>query len=134
MIAIVVATFFVDRAIACFIAWRKIGVKLTDIYMLKDVGKTAFASIIAGAVTFSFDWFFDKKIIEFSANLTNSVFPNANENMIDFVSGSMILGISALIFAPIYLFLMNRFGLLEDGEKRIFKQIFQKLGFTRNPV
>ena len=126
MIAIVVVAVAVEKIISTIIAWRKLGVKWKDISLLKDVGKTAIASLIAGAVTFGFDWFFGEKFITWSANLTNAILPSAKPSLIDFVSGSLVLGVSALIFAPIYLLLMNRFGLLEDGEKLIFTKMFGK--------
>ena len=126
MIAIVVAATFVDKSVAAFIAWRRLGVKLSDIYLLKEVGLTALASIAAGAVTYIFDLFSDEKIAVWTADLTHTIFPTAKQGLVDFVSGSMILAVSALVFAPIYILLMNRFGLLEDGEKRIFEKIFKK--------
>jgi O-antigen/teichoic acid export membrane protein len=126
MIAIVVAAFFVDKMCSTFIAWRKLGVKWADLHLLKPVGKTALASLAAGAVTFLFDRFFDEKIAAWSANLTHTLLPNAKENWLDFISGSLILGVSALVFAPVYFFLMNRFDLLEDGEKRFIKKIFRR--------
>ena len=124
MIAIVVGAFFVDKFISTVIAWRKLGVKWKDIHLLKDVGKTAVASLMAGAFTFLFDWFFDEKIASWSANLTHTIFPSAKQSLSDFFSGVMILSLSALIFAPIYFLIMNRFGLLEDGEKSLFNKIF----------
>ncbi len=125
MITIVVAAFFVDKFVSTSIAWRKLGVKWSDLHLLKPVGKTALASAIAGAMTFIFDWVFDEKIAVWSANLMHAALPSAKQTLTDFISGCLILSVSALIFAPIYLFLMNRFGLLEDGEKRIIGKIFR---------
>lgn len=126
MIAIVVVATFIDKIIATFIAWRRLGVKSSDIYLLKSVGLTAIASAVAGAITYIFDMFFDEKIAGWTANLTHTIFPSAKQGLVDFVSGSMILAVSAMVFIPIYFILMNRFGLLEDGEKRIFEKIFRK--------
>lgn len=126
MIAIVVVATFVDKIIGAFIAWRRLGVKFSDIYLLKSVGLTAIAAVAAGVITYLFDLFFDEKIAFWTANLTHTIFPTAKPGLVDFVSGSMILAVSAIVFAPIYFILMNRFGLLEDGEKRIFEKIFRK--------
>lgn len=125
MIAIVVAAFLVDKIVSTAIAWRKLGVKFKDIRLLTSVGKTALASVAAGAVTYLFDLYFDEKITDLSEKLTYAIFPSAKQGLTDFVSGAMILSISAMVFAPIYLLIMNRFGLLEDGEKRIFTKIFR---------
>lgn len=124
MIAIVVAAVFVDKFISTVIAWRKIGVKFEDIRLLKGVGKTALASLTAGAATVLFDWFLGEKIVVWSANLTQAVLPSAKQGLMNFVSGVLVLSVSALVFAPLYFALMNWFGLLEDGEKNLFKKIF----------
>lgn len=124
MIAIVVAAVVVDKFVSTAIAWRKLGVQTKDIALLKDVGKTAAASLAAGAAMFAFDWFFGERVADWSARLTGAVLPAAKQNLIDFASGVLVLGVSALIFAPVYVLIMNRCGLLEDGEKRIFEKIF----------
>lgn len=125
MIAIVVVAAFVERLVSTAIAWRKLGVKFQDIGLLKDVGKTALASLTAGAITFLFHRYFGETIAVWGANLVQIVFSSPKQSLSDFVSGSFVLGVSGLIFAPIYLAIMNRFGLLEDGEKRIFGKIFR---------
>ncbi len=124
MIAIVIVTALVDKLITTTLAFRKLNVTAEDIYLLKDVGKTAAASLIAGAATFLFYWQFREIIANWGASLAQMIFTEPKLSVTDFISGCLVLGFSALIFAPVYLFVMNYFGLIEAGEKQLIKNAF----------
>ncbi len=130
MIAIVVIVSLFDRLISTAAVLRKLNVGLKEIYLLKDVGKTAAAAISAGFFTLIFyrelgEWIFNQ-----GETLTRTVFAAPKESIVDFIAGGLVLGGCAIVFAPIYLFAANFFGIIEDEEKdkvrSIWKRIFRK--------
>ncbi|CAN5380693.1 hypothetical protein BH20ACI1_BH20ACI1_00570 [soil metagenome] len=135
MIAIVIVTALVDRFITTTLAFKKLNVKAEDIYLLKDIGKTAAASLIAGAITFLFYWQFRETITNWGADLTQMIFTAPKSGITDFISGNLVLSSSALVFAPIYLFLMNYFGIIEEGEKEKLKSlVLSPLSFVKEKI
>ena len=101
-------------------------VKRHDWRLLKGVGKTALVSAFAAVITLFAFWQIKEFTPALGANLSQIFFSNPKQSIISFVSGSLTLLFSFMVFAPIYLLLMNRFGLLEDGEKRVFEKILRK--------
>lgn len=127
MIAIVVVVTLTEKFISSFVLLRKLEVKSSDVYLLKDVAKTAVAALAAGIATFFFYREFNEKIAAFGAEAVQKVFGIAKLGILDFASGILVLGICFLVFAPIYLFFANYFGLIDDEEKRFAKRMFNNL-------
>lgn len=126
MIAIVVVTTLFDRLIATVLVLRKLEVEKRDVFLLKDVSKTAVMSVIAGAATFLFYNYFRENAAALGANLTNLVFSTPKQGIVDFVSNGFVLAASALVFAPIYLFGMNRLGVIDDEERDFVRKFLGK--------
>ncbi len=126
MITIVVVAALTEKVISTVIVYKKLDVKRRDLFLLGDVCKTAVASLAAGFFTFLFYWKFSEIIFEWGANLTQSIFTDPKTVIIDFIAGSIVLGISALIFAPVYLLITNYFDLIDEAEKEFFKQLTGK--------
>ncbi|HQU81979.1 MAG TPA: oligosaccharide flippase family protein [Pyrinomonadaceae bacterium] len=129
MIAIVVVVTLTEKFISTSALLRKLEVKTSDFYLLKDVAKTAFSSIIAGLVTFLFYWQFSEKLSALSAAFVTNQIGITKLGLIDFISGIFVLAITFLIFAPIYLILTNYFGLIDEEEKSFVKKIFNNFVF-----
>jgi O-antigen/teichoic acid export membrane protein len=132
MIAIVVITTLIEKFISSFAVLRKLEVKRADIYLLKDVLKTAVCALLAGIFTFLFYWQFNEKIAAFGANFAQNIWGFSKTSAIDFVSGGLVLGLSFLIFTPIYLLSANYFNIIDDDEKAVvsgqwsvFRNIFK---------
>lgn len=117
MIAIVVITTLFDRLISTILVLKKLDVRKRDIFLLKDVGKTAIMSVIAGAATFLFYTYFRESAAALGASFTNLIFSAPKQSIADFVSNGFVLAFSALVFVPIYLFGMNRLGVIDEEEK-----------------
>lgn len=125
MIAIVVITSLFDRFAATVVVLRKLNVEKRDWFLLADTGKTAVASLLAGVLTFIFYRAFSEKIFLLGENLTGLIFPAPKESVVDFIAGGLVLSLCALIFAPVYLFAANFFGIIENEEKN---RIISRLG------
>ncbi len=117
MIAIVVATTITEKIISSFAVLRKLEVKPADVYLLKDIAKTAVCALLAGILTFLFYWQSSAMIAAFSADFAQNVLGFSKTSVIDFVSGALILSLCLIIFVPIYLFSANFFGIIDDDEK-----------------
>lgn len=131
MIAIVVVTTIIEKTISAIVVVKKLEVKKSDLYLLKDVGKTAVASIFAGFFTYIFYLELHQTIFIWGENLIKSIFSAPKESLIDFFAGSLVLGLCGLIFAPIYLLAANFFGIIETGEKEKIKLVLRKI-LSRN--
>jgi len=127
MIAIVIAAALIDKFVSTALVLKKLNVKKQDAGLLKDVGKTAVASLIAGGATFLFYNQLGDSIAVWGVSLTQAIFANPKQSVTNFFAGCLVLGFSALIFAPIYLFAMNRFGIIEEDEKQKLKSVFNRL-------
>ncbi len=127
MIAIVVVTAFVDRFVSTAIVLRKLNAGTNDLYLLKSVGKTALASLLAGFFTFFFYWEFSERIFHAGESLSRALFAAPKESIVDFVAGGIVLALCAAVFAPVYLFCANFFGIIDDEEKDKIQTFWVKL-------
>ncbi len=118
MVGIVVAaTIFESIFLSGTIAYR-IGVRGTDLHLLKGVGKTAVAAAIAGIALLAGYFVGRDFIFEKCLWVSRSIFSFVSgERLADFFGGSLFLFVCLLLFAPIYLFAANRLGLIDDTEK-----------------
>ncbi|HYP51146.1 MAG TPA: oligosaccharide flippase family protein, partial [Pyrinomonadaceae bacterium] len=126
MIAIVVVASLTERFVSTFVIARKFGVKRKDARLLNGVWKTAFASAAAGAVLFLIYWLAKDSLYAFGANAVAAIFGAPKQAIVDFLAGAFTLAVCFSVFAPVYLFIMNVFGLIDDGEKAFVKSIFGK--------
>ncbi len=127
MIAIVVVVNVLESIVVGLILAGKLGVKPEDWRLFKNVGKTAMVSLIAGLITFLIYGQLEKIGFFLGESLVEIIFTSPKQSFTDFVSGSLTLGLTFLVFAPIYLFGINYFGLIDDGEKDSIKQNLEKL-------
>ena len=64
-----------------------------------------------------------KLLFDLGENLTEHDFHRAEISVVDFVGGQFGFRIFRSVFAPIYLFAMNYFGIIEEGEKEKIKSV-----------
>jgi O-antigen/teichoic acid export membrane protein len=127
MIAIVVIATIVERFISTLVLLRKLNVKVSDISMLKKIGKTAVVSAFAAIITY-FIYSQVREIVPgWGLELAQNLFAAPKRTIVEFVTGCVTLGISFLVFLPIYLMGMNLFGLIEEDEKHLIYNTFDKV-------
>jgi O-antigen/teichoic acid export membrane protein len=129
MIAIVVVAIVCERIISLTKILRVLEVRRSDVYLLKTVGKTAMASVLAGSVLFAFYWFGRDFLLDFSLTFSRNIIAlipfEQIQRTADFFGGGIFLGICFLIFVSVYLAAANRFGALENEDK---EKIWEGLG------
>jgi O-antigen/teichoic acid export membrane protein len=122
MIAVVVVTSLFDRFISVAKVWKTVGVKMADIYLLKNIGRIAIIAIIAGIPTY----FVHGQIQMFTPNLSetlcNIIFTVPKETLVEAVGGFLTLGFTGVFFATLYLFGINYLGVISDDEKHFVKE------------
>lgn len=128
VIAIAVASKFVESVIAEIVVFYKIGAKKSDLHFVKTIGKTAIASILTGAIVFVVYYFSADALGRFGENLARAVFGSIKTGVVNFISGVFTLGIMFAVFAPIFLFFANILGIIEEEEKTILRNAVQKIG------
>lgn len=133
MIAIVVVISIFERFVASLVLGRKLGVRRGDVRLLKDIGKVGLVSLFSGIIAGSVFYLTRGFIFEQGADkIAGLIFAAPRQNVIDFVGGALTLGLTLLVFAPLYLFLINYLNLIEKDEKdwikRLIKDKFKMLG------
>ena len=127
IIAIVVAVRIGEMFIAEIVTFFKIGIRKNDFFLLKDVGKTAIASLLAGVATY----FVYHGITGVSSTvgewIVGTIFAEPKENIVDFVSGTLILGICFAVYSIIYLAFSNLWGLIDEEEKDMLRNGLKKV-------
>jgi O-antigen/teichoic acid export membrane protein len=131
MITIVVAAVLTEKFISSIAVLRKLEVRSADVYLLKDVAKTAVCALLAGIFTFFFYRAASAQIAAFGADAAQNVFGFSKLGLIDFVSGALVLGVCFTVFAPVYLLSANFFGIVDTEERDLFKRAFHKIGFFK---
>ena len=132
MVGIVVVVTLVEKIISETIVIKKLNFSRQDLYLLKDVGKTAVASILAGIIAFAFYFATKETIFSAAQNLLHSIVPQLKNGLVNFAAGGTTLLVTFLVFAPIYLFIMNLWNAIDEEDKNFFKNIithlFAKIG------
>lgn len=136
IIAVAVASKIIEGLIAETVVFYKIGARFSDLRLLKSIGKTAIVSVIAGAATFVVYYFIKDQMPNIGESLAQTIFGTQKISIIDFISGILTLGVSFAVFTPIYLLLSNLFGIIDDDEKEMLKNVIAKVRgfFMKNEI
>ncbi|MBK9767727.1 MAG: hypothetical protein IPP63_12290 [Chloracidobacterium sp.] len=95
--------------------------------LMTDVLKTAVICVAAGIVTY-FVYENIKVVVETTGeHLAREIFSTQKLAILNFVGGSLVLFISAAVFAPIYLFLANLWGVIEEDEKQSVRALISRI-------
>lgn len=122
MIAIVVATSLFDRLISVGKVWKTVGVKFSDIYLLKNIGRIAVVAVIAGIPAY----FVYGQIQNFTPNLSEFlckiIFTTPKETLVESIAGFLTLGFTGMFFASLYLLGINYLGVISNEEKQFITE------------
>lgn len=124
MIGIVVVVVIFERMLALSKTLSVLEVKRGDVYLLKNVGKTAVSALLAGIVLFLFYWLAKDFLLEFCLNLSRSALAFVKfEKAADLIGGSLFLGICFALFLAVYLFWADRLGAIDDSVKEKIRAV-----------
>ncbi len=127
MISIVVVSIVFERAVTFLKIRKLLNLKFDQIYLLKDIAKTALSAFIAGIFLFIFYWFTKDILLTYCVSFSESVLTKFGiEKFVGFFGGSIYLGMCLAVFAPIYIFLTNWFKLINEEEKESIKKLLLK--------
>lgn len=127
IIATVVAAILIEKLVSTIIVLKKLEVKKRDIFLLRETGKTAVISLLAGAGTFLFYLEFQETIANFGTELTQKLFSAPKPSVADSISSASVLVVCFLVFAPVYLFGAYYFGVIDEGEKDFVRNFLEKI-------
>jgi O-antigen/teichoic acid export membrane protein len=132
MIAVAVGAIVIEKAIAETMVVRKLGIGIRHLPLLANVGKTAVISLLAGFFTYIVYVNINQYLHGVGEQFAESTLHASRLGTINFVGGSLVLLISACVFAPIYLLAAHVWGVIEDNEKdsvrRFFRRVFPRRG------
>jgi O-antigen/teichoic acid export membrane protein len=127
IIAIVVGIRIAEKIFAETVVFRKIGVKFNDIYLLRNIGKTAVLSVLTGIITYFVYVNIRELMPGFGEKLTELVFGRAKIGVVNFISGSLILGICFAVYSSIYLVTSFLWGIIDEKEKKSLLKVLYLL-------
>lgn len=132
MISVAVGAVLIEKCIAETMIITKLGLGWHHLPLLKNVAKTAVISLLAGAVTYVVYDNVHDYLLNVGEHFAETTFATKNLGTLNFIGGSLVLIISGLVFAPIYLLAANFWGVIEEAEKQtvvnILKRILPKRG------
>ena len=127
IIMVAVGAILIEKCVAESMIIFKLGLRWRHLPLLSNVGKTGIAAIVAGVVTYFVYSNVHVYLLGVGEQLAESALHTTKLSTLNFVGGSFVLAISALVYVPIYLFAANMFGLIEHDEKRAVRAVFEKL-------
>ncbi len=127
IIAVAVGALLVEKFICEGMVIKKLGVGLNHLPLLKNVGKTAVVSIVAGFVTYFVYSNLHVYLERVGEHFAEETFHTTQLSTLNFFGGSLVLLISAAVFGPIYLLGANLCGLIEDDEKELVRKYVRRL-------
>lgn len=137
VISISVAFLLIEMlTVQVFVGWR-IGVGRKDVHLLKDVGKTAVITLLAGAVTFVFYSYANPFLHFWGERFAADILLISKPTILNFIGGSLTLFVTGLVFLPIYAFGIYAWNVLEESEIEQLKGIlrkFKKLFFRKEAI
>ena len=126
MITTAVGALLIEKVIAESMVIRKLGLGRRHLPMLKDVAKTAVISILAGIVTYFVYANAHGYLFDLGKYMAAQIFTATKVGTLDFVGGSFVLAVCAMVFTPIYLLAANFWGVIETEEKDAVKNFVRK--------
>ncbi|MEQ1646569.1 MAG: oligosaccharide flippase family protein, partial [Pyrinomonadaceae bacterium] len=103
IISVAVGAIIIEKIIAETMVVRKLGLGLRHLAMLKNVGKAAVISLVAGVITYLVYSNVHEYLRVAGQHFAEDTFHTSDLGAVNFVGGSLVLLISGLVFAPIYL-------------------------------
>jgi O-antigen/teichoic acid export membrane protein len=136
MIGIVVFTSLFDRFCSLTKVWETVGAKPSDFHLLKNVGKTAVAAALAGIPTYFVYNSVKLHTPDIAHQISLIFFDSLKESWVNVISGGIALSLTAAVFAPVYLILINYFGIVSEEEKGFFlskfEQVRRRIGLAKS--
>ena len=126
MISTAVGAIVLEKCIAETMVIRKLGLGRQHLHLLINVLKTAVISILAGLVTYFVYTNAHEYLLNVGEHFAAETLSATKLSTLNFVGGSLVLLISALVFAPIYLLAANFWGVIEDEEKNAVKNFLRR--------
>ena len=127
MIASAVGAIILEKCITETLVFRKLGIGLKDLPLLKNVGKTAVTSVAAGAVTYVVYSNTHAYLMRAGEQFAADTLGTEKLSTLDFVGGGVVLMACAGVFVPVYLLAANFWGLIEENEKVALKNVIGRL-------
>jgi hypothetical protein len=126
MITVAVGAILLEKLIAETMVIRKLGLGLQHLPLLKNVAKTAVISLFAGLVTYIVYENLHDYLFNAATHFAEETLHTHQLSTLNFFSGSLVLGLSAAVFAPLYLLAANFWGVIEDEEKQVVRNLIKK--------
>jgi O-antigen/teichoic acid export membrane protein len=127
MITVAVGAVLMEKAVSESIVIRKVGLGLRHLPLLNGVAKTAAITVLAAMVT----WLVYSNSHSYLERLGRSYvtegFGITRPGIVDFLCGSLVLLVAAVVFIPVYLIAASIVGVIEQDEKLAVKRFLRRI-------
>ena len=134
MIVTAVGAVLCERVIAEGMVIRKLGLGWQHLPLLKNIAKTAAASVIAGALTYVVYAMIHRSLLDLGEHFVEATFSTTKLSTLNFFGGGLVLAICAAVFLPTYLLAANMLGIIEQNEKDTVRKMVRKFIPFRRPA
>lgn len=132
VITVAVGAVIVEKTITESMVIRKLGMGLRHLRLFTNIAKTAVISVLSGLLTWVVYSGAHAYLLTIGRHFAEVTFGIKRPGMLDFISGSFVLAVSAAVFIPIYLLAASFSGVIEDDEKQAVRQFFHRLFHGRD--
>ncbi len=126
IITAAVGAILLEKFIGEAMIVRQLGLGVQHLPLLKNVGKAAVISVAAGVLTYVVYATLHVYLEGLGAQFAFEIFSSPKTSTLSFIGGGLVLLISGLVFAPVYLLGANFWGLIEESEKETVVKIVRR--------
>lgn len=126
MIGTAVGAVLLEKFIAQTIVVRVLGVGWHHLGLLRNVAKSAVISSAAGLITYVVYSSANEYLLTLGVRLAESVLGTPKASTAKFIGGFVVMFVSGIVFAPIYLLGSHLWGVIEADEKQSMVDLINK--------
>ncbi len=127
IITVAVGALLLEKIVCESMVIRKLGIGMQHLPLLKNVGKTAAISIVAGMLTYIVYTNLHTYLENIGSYFAGEALHTTKISTLNFFGGGLVLLVSGLVFAPVYLLASNFWGVIEDSEKDMATKYLRRL-------
>jgi O-antigen/teichoic acid export membrane protein len=127
VIAVVVITAFIERAITLYKIWKFVGFKMEDFALMKNISRIGLIAAFSGIPAIAVYTLIKFQTSGFGQQVSMMVYGQIKPQMAEFASGALILSVTGIVYAAFYIGLLTYFKIISENDREFVKE---KLGFV----
>lgn len=126
VIAVVVITAFIERAITLYKIWKFVGFKMEDFALMKNISRIGLVAAFSGLPAIAVYTLIKFQTAGFGKEASMMVFGEVRPHIAEFASGALILTATGIVYAACYIGLLTYFKIISENDRAF---AMEKMGF-----